>query len=88
MTVRRFSISFDEELAEAVSTSAESSKEALSGWLAEAARRRVRQDALLRAVEDYELEFGVISDKDLALATKQLDERATPKRYTAKRRAA
>ena len=42
MTVRRFSISFDEPLAEAVTSSAESSNEALSAWLAEAALVRAR----------------------------------------------
>ena len=88
MTVRRFSISFDEDLAEAVTSSAESSNEALSSWLAEAAQRRVRQDALLRAVEDYEREFGVISEEDVALGFKQLDARTTAKRPATKRRAA
>lgn len=88
MTVRRFSISFDEDLAEAVTTTAEISNETLSAWLAEAAQRRVRQDALMRAVEDYEREFGVISEEDVALGFKQLDARPTAKRPTTKRRAA
>jgi hypothetical protein len=51
MTVRRFSISFEEELAAAVSASAENANEALSSWLAEAARRRVKQEALARALK-------------------------------------
>ena len=88
MTVRRFSISLDEDLAEAVTSSAESSNETLSSWLAEAAQRRVRQDALLRAVEDYEREFGVINEEDVALGFKQLDARTTAKRPATKRRAA
>lgn len=96
MTVRRFSISFDEDLADAVSTSAENANQALSSWLAEAARRRVKQEALMHAVEDYEQEFGLISEADLAAAMKQLDAKThpkpaaktAPKRARAKRRAA
>jgi hypothetical protein len=80
MAVRRFSISFEEELADAVSTSAGNANEALSSWLAEAARRRVKQEALMRAVEDYELEFGVISQEDVSAAIKQLDAKASLKR--------
>jgi NACalpha-BTF3-like transcription factor len=88
MTVRRFSISFEEELAAAVSASAENANEALSSWLAEAARRRVKQEALARAVEDYEREFGTISEDDVALAMQQLDAKAAPIRTQPKRRAA
>lgn len=92
MTVRRFSISFEEELADAVCTSAENANQALSSWLAEAARRRVKQEALMHAVEDYEREFGIISKEDVAAAMKQLDAKAAPKaapkRAQAKRRAA
>jgi hypothetical protein len=88
MAVRRFSISFEEELADAVSTSAGNANEALSSWLAEAARRRVKQEALMRAVEDYELEFGVISQENVSAAMKQLDAKASSKRRQTKRRAA
>ena len=64
MSVKRFSISLDAELAGVVQRSAGESSEAVSAWLAEAARRRVRQDALMGAIQDFEDEHGVITEKE------------------------
>ena len=72
MAVKRFSISFEAELAGVVQRSAGESSEAVSAWLAEAARRRVRQDALMGAIQDYEDEHGVITDKEMTASRRRL----------------
>ena len=72
MAVKRFSISFEAELAGVVQRSAGESSEAVSAWLAEAARRRVRQDALMGAIQDFEDEHGVITDKELNASRRRL----------------
>ena len=69
-----------------VTTSAGNSNESLSTLLTQAAQRRVREDALLRAVEDYELEFGIISETEVDLGLKQLEARKTTR--ATKRRSA
>ena len=73
MAVKRFSISFEAELAGVVQRSAGESSEAVSAWLAEAARRRVRQDALMGAIQDYEDEHGVITDKEMTASRRRLN---------------
>ena len=72
MAVKRFSISFDTDLATVVQRSADESSEAVSAWLAEAARRRVRQDELLGAIDDFEHEEGAITHKELTAARRRL----------------
>ena len=72
MAVKRFSISFEAELAGVVQRSAGESSEPVSAWLAEAARRRVRQDALMGAIQDFEDEHGVITDKELNASRRRL----------------
>lgn len=72
MAVKRFSISFDAELAGVVQRRAGESGEAVSAWLAEAARRRVRQDALMGTIQDFEDEHGVITEKELAASRRRL----------------
>lgn len=72
MTVKRFSISIDADLADVVQRRAEESSEAVSAWLAEAARRRVRQDELLGAILDFEDEHGKITDRELAVSRRRL----------------
>ena len=72
MTVKRFSISFDEDLANVVQRQAEGSSEGVSAWLAEAARRRVQQDYLFEAVTDFEREHGAFTEKELAASRRRL----------------
>jgi hypothetical protein len=85
VTVKRLSISLDSELADLVQSRAEASSEAVSAWLAEAARRRVRQDELLAAVHDFEREHGVISEKELTASRRRLgiDMRGSASRRSA-----
>ena len=64
MTVARLAISFDQELARAVRRSA--GKQATSAWLADAARRKLRAEGLLREVSAWEAEHGEIGEDELA----------------------
>jgi hypothetical protein len=63
MTVARLAVSFDEELARAVRRAA--GKEPTSSWLADAARRKLRAEGLLRVVSQWEDEHGELSASEL-----------------------
>jgi hypothetical protein len=69
MTVARLAVSFDPELARAVRKAA--GKESTSSWLAEAARRRLRSEGLLRAVREWEGEHGEITEAELRAAARK-----------------
>ena len=74
MTVARFAISFDEELARAVRRAA--GEEPMSAWLADAARRKLRAEGLLRAVGEWEKEHGELGEAELlAVRRKQRQRR-------------
>jgi hypothetical protein len=66
MTVERFAISFDRELARLVRRSA--AHEPTSAWLADAARRKLRAEGLLEVVNDWELDHGEITLSELRAA--------------------
>jgi hypothetical protein len=66
MTVERFAISFDRELARLVRRSA--AHEPTSAWLADAARRKLRAEGLLEVVNDWELHHGAITISELRAA--------------------
>jgi hypothetical protein len=63
MTVSRFAISFDQELARQVRRAA--GKEPTSAWLADAARRKLRAEGLARVVGEWEAEHGVLSEMEV-----------------------
>jgi hypothetical protein len=74
MTVARFAISFDPELADAVRKAA--GHEPTSAWLADAARRKLRSEGLLRVVTEWEQSHGEITAAELrAVARKQRHRR-------------
>ena len=70
MTVSRLAISFDKDLAKAVRRAA--GKEATSAWLADAARRKLRSEGLLRTVESWEAEHGVLTEGELRAARRSM----------------
>ncbi len=72
MPAKRFNISIDSDLADVVVVRASASSEGVSARLAEAARRRIRQDELLGAVADFEREHGEITAKQLAASRRRL----------------
>ncbi len=79
MGVEKLSISFDLELGEAIRASASGRSQSVSAWLADAARDRLRLEALGEAVQAWEQRFGKLTDTELADAERRL-QRADSKR--------
>lgn len=69
MTVERFAISFDKELARLVRKSA--ANEPTSAWLADAARRKLRAEGLLEVVREFERKHGEIAAEELRAAARR-----------------
>lgn len=63
--VEKFTVSFEVELARLVRELAEAEGRSVSGWLADAARRKLRREAAKAALAAYETEFGPITDDEL-----------------------
>jgi hypothetical protein len=72
MGVEKMSVSFDLELGEAIRGSAQEANMSVSAWLAEAARDRLRLEALGQAVASWEREFGLLTEADVARADRLL----------------
>jgi predicted Zn-dependent peptidase len=84
MTVARFAISFDQELARLVRRSA--ANEPTSAWLADAARRKLRAEGLLEAVREWEQTHGELTPAELQAAARRQHRPATSARTPRKRR--
>ena len=69
MTVARFAISLDKELARLVRRSA--ANEPTSAWLADAARRKLRAEGLLEIVRDWEAVHGTLTLDELRAVERQ-----------------
>lgn len=82
------SVSFDLELGESIRTSATEQNQSVSAWLAEAARDRLRLEALGAAISAWEKEFGELTDAELASAEDLLTQREAPPKRTGRRRGA
>lgn len=63
MTVERFAISLDKELARLVRRSA--ANEPTSAWFADAARQKLRSEGLLDVVRAWEQAHGEITEAEL-----------------------
>lgn len=63
--VKKLAISLSPDLARAVKAAAEQEHTSVSGWLAEAAARRLRRRAALIALKNFEKEYGEIGEKEL-----------------------
>jgi hypothetical protein len=72
--VEKMSVSFELELGEAIRTAARGTGQSVSAWLAEAARDRLRLEALGEAVRAWEDEHGALTEAELARAERSLDE--------------
>ena len=83
MTVSRFAISFDEDLARAVRKAA--GKQPTSAWLADAARRKLRAEGLLQVVRDWEKEHGEITPDELRHAESHVAVRKHKQRTSTSR---
>ena len=69
MTVARLAVSLEPELAAAIREAA--GDEPTSAWLADAARRKLRAEGLLRTVRAWETEHGALSDAELRAAERR-----------------
>lgn len=69
MTVQRFAISLDAELARQVRKTA--AGEPISAWLADAARSKLRAAGLLEAVQGWEAVHGEITLEELRAAERR-----------------
>jgi hypothetical protein len=76
MGVEKMSVSFDLDLGEAIRSSAAGNGLSVSAWLAEAARDRLRLEALGEAVAAWEEQFGPLTDAEVAEADRLLDRPA------------
>ncbi len=74
------SVSFDLELGEAIKVSATGSGQSVSGWLAEAARDRLRLESLGQAMAAWEHEFGPLTATEVAEASHLLARAAEKRR--------
>lgn len=71
------SASFDLKLGEAIRASAVGAGQSVSAWLAEAARDRLRLEALAEAVTAWEQEFGPLTEAEIDHADRVLERVAT-----------
>jgi hypothetical protein len=74
MGVEKMSVSFDLELGEAIRSSAAGEGRSVSAWLAEAARDRLRLEALGDALAAWEEQFGLLTEDEVAGADRLLDQ--------------
>jgi len=74
MAVEKMSVSFEPELGEAIRVAAAGSEQGVSGWLAVAARDRLRREALDQAVMAWEQEFGSLTQAEVTAAEHILDQ--------------
>jgi hypothetical protein len=70
MTTARLAISVDSELAERIRHAARGS--AVSGWLADAAERKLRAEGLSDVVADWEAEHGMFTSAERRRACREL----------------
>jgi len=70
MTTARLAISLDSELAARIRDAAEGST--VSGWLADAAERKLRAQGLGEVVADWQAEHGTFTDAERRRARREL----------------
>ncbi len=76
MGVEKLSVSFEHDLGAAIRTSATGAGQSVSAWLAEAARNRLRLEALGEAVKAWEHVYGPLTDAEVATADQVLEDAA------------
>ncbi len=72
MKVDKLSISLDPELGDAVRAAASRSGMAVSAWLAGAARRKLREQALTEFLAEWQAEHGDLTAEEIARAESEL----------------
>ena len=77
MGVEKMSVSFALELGEAIRTSATRAGQSVSAWLGDAARDRLRLEALGEAVKAWEDQYGPLTEAEVAVAQRSLERAGT-----------
>ncbi|HLN68231.1 MAG TPA: hypothetical protein VK280_13275 [Streptosporangiaceae bacterium] len=72
MTADKLNVCFPPELGAAVRDAAAQAGRPLSSWLAEAAARKLRAEALAQFLDDWEAEHGVLEAAEIARAEQEL----------------
>ena len=72
MQVDRFSVAMEPELGAAVRDAAQRAGMSVSGWLAQAAADRLRNDLLGAALDGWEVQDGPFGDEELDAAAAAL----------------
>jgi hypothetical protein len=70
---RKRSVSFDPELDDRVAAAAAAEGVTVSAWLARCAEDRLINSEGLRALAEYEMVFGPLSDEEVAAADRVID---------------
>lgn len=76
MKVDKLSISIDPELGDAVREAAGRSGMAVSAWLADAARRKLREQALTEFLAEWQAKHGDLTAEEIARAESELGIKA------------
>lgn len=84
MTVARWAISLDKQLAREIKRSA--AGEPISAWLADAARSKLRREKWSALIAEYEAEHGTITEDEMKVVREQ-HRRLRRKKRAATRRA-
>ena len=71
MTVEKFAVSFPPELVAQVRAGAAESSDSVSGWLADAAVRKLRRGLARQLIDEYEADHGRITDYELEEVRRQ-----------------
>jgi hypothetical protein len=71
MTVRKLSVAIVPEVADLAAASARRAGASLSGWITEAMQDRLRREAGLAAVTEFEAEHGAFTSRELADAERR-----------------
>lgn len=82
MKTEKLSISLERPLGGAVRAAARRKGEPVSAWLAEAARAKLRAEALAEFLDDWEREHGAFTADEIAKAERDLGIRR-PRRHRA-----
>jgi hypothetical protein len=83
MGVDKLSVSLEPDLAEAIKRAAASRSVNVSAWLADAARDRLRNEALGDAIETWEREHGPLTEAEVDAASDVLERAVKSRRGAA-----
>lgn len=72
MGIERLTVSLPDDLASAIRAAADADREAVSTWVADAARRRLAAEGLREVIAAWEREHGTITEAELAEARRRL----------------